>query len=282
PCTFCIIPQLRGPYKSRGIEEIIEEAKFLGESGIKEINLVAQDTTLYGSDSKKLLLPELLERLNEVDGIEWIRLHYAYPNAVTQELIEKIRDLPKVLPYLDIPLQHSHPEILQAMKRPQEPILELIGRLRSEIPGLVLRSTFIVGFPGEEERHFEHLANFLTEARLDHVGVFAYSPMTGTPAAKMKQLAKKTRNARRKGIMEIQQKISLSLHEKLIGQSLSMLVEGIEESGRLVGRTYREAPEIDGAVFATSRIPVEPGRILPIRIERVAPYDLFGSIEVAE
>ncbi|MGE5708307.1 MAG: 30S ribosomal protein S12 methylthiotransferase RimO [Bacteroidota bacterium] len=279
PCTFCLIPQIRGPYQSRGMDEIVEEAKALAQGGIKELNLIAQDTTRYGSDRGRLELPQLLARLQEVDGLEWIRLLYAYPNTLTDSLLGAMKDLPKVLPYLDIPLQHSHPEVLKAMKRPHgEPADELVARLRSMIPGLVIRSTFIVGFPGETEEQFEHLLQFLQKSRLDHVGAFAYSPMDGTPAAAMKQWPKKLRNERRNEIMKVQQEISLSIHQQLVGTTLPMLVEGIDEKGRLVGRTHREAPEIDGTAYASAQAGVEPGDVVSLRVARVAPYDLFGEV----
>jgi len=226
-CTFCIIPQFRGRYVSREKPSILAEARRLVAQGVREIVLIAEDTTRYGQKG-------------------------AYPNYMTNELLEAIRDLPKVLPYLDVPLQHTHPDMLKAMKRPRhEPPAELVARMRSIVPEMALRTTFITGFPGETEEHAEHVLDFVRQTRLDHVGAFAYSPEKGTPGATMKPVVpKRTRVARQRRIMEAQQAISLEHHQALVGRTLDVLVEGLDERrGRWIGRTYRDAPEIDGLTF---------------------------------
>lgn len=275
-CSFCVIPQLRGPYRSRSIESIVEEAQRLSESGIKEICLVAEDTTRYGMERYgKPMLPELIQKLSETD-ISWIRLHYAYPSMLNDELL-RIFEIPKMLPYLDVPLQHSHPDVLKAMRRPVQPLDEFIARLRDKIPGLALRTTFVVGFPGETEEQFEHLLQFVQSQQMDHVGAFAYSPIENTDAAKMKQIPKRTRDARRRTLMAAQQEVSLKIHQSLIGKTLPMLIEGIDPTGKLVGRTYRDAPEIDGITVVKTKGDYEPGEIVNIKITGAKPYDLSGE-----
>lgn len=275
-CSFCVIPQLRGPYRSRSIESIVSEAQRLAESGIQEICLVAEDTTRYGMERYgKPMLPELIQKLSETD-ISWIRLHYAYPSMLNDELLS-IFDNPKMLPYLDVPLQHSHPEVLKAMRRPVQNLEEFIARLRDRIPGLALRTTVIVGFPGETEEQFEHLLQFVQSQQMDHVGAFAYSPIDNTDAAKMKQIPKRTRDARRRRLMAAQQEVSLRIHQSLIGKTIPMLIEGIDKTGKLVGRTYRDAPEIDGIMIAKTKGDYAPGEIVNVKITGAKPYDLSGE-----
>jgi len=282
-CTFCIIPQLRGRYASRPMDTIIDEAKMLTEGGVKEIVLIAEDTTRYGQEKGGgFQFPRLLERLSdEVPGAEWIRVLYAYPNYMSDELLTTMARLPKVVPYVDMPLQHTHPDILKAMRRPRhEPVDELIHRMRDLHPNLVIRTTFITGFPTETEEHHAHMLESVRTLKLDHVGAFSYSPQTGTPGATMKPaVPKRERDSRRNAVMREQQAVSLAIHQSLVGKVLPMLVEGVEtDTGRLVGRTHRDAPEIDGTTFATSLWPVFAGEIVPVRITGAEAYDLHGEV----
>ncbi|MEB3236540.1 MAG: 30S ribosomal protein S12 methylthiotransferase RimO [Candidatus Sericytochromatia bacterium] len=279
-CTFCIIPQFRGRYVSREKPSILAEARRLVEQGVREIVLIAEDTTRYGQkETGKFRLPQLLADLDAIEGLSWIRILYAYPNYMTNELLEAIRDLPKVLPYLDVPLQHTHPDMLRAMKRPRhEPPTELVARMRAIVPDIVLRTTFITGFPGETEEHAEHVLEFVREARLDHVGAFAYSPEKGTPGATMKPVVpKKTRVARQRRIMELQQGISLEIHRGLVGRTMDVLIEGLDERrGHWIGRTFRDAPEIDGMTFVRADRDLEIGSLVPVRVTEAAHYDFHG------
>lgn len=281
-CTFCIIPQFRGKYVSRPEEHILREARRLAEGGVRELVLIAEDTTRYGQkESGKFLLPRLLEKLSNVDGIEWIRILYAYPNYMTDELLRTMRDLPKVVKYFDVPLQHTHETMLRAMKRPRhEPPAELIARMRDIVPDVAIRTTFIMGFPGETEEHFEHVLDFVRTQRLEHVGAFAYSPEKGTPAAEMKPVVpKRVREKRRNAVMKAQQAVSYEIHQGLVGKTFPFLVESIDvATGRALGRTYRDAPEIDGTTYVESLEPLEPGEIVDIRITRAEPYDLYGEV----
>ncbi|MEB3285772.1 MAG: 30S ribosomal protein S12 methylthiotransferase RimO [Candidatus Sericytochromatia bacterium] len=282
-CSFCIIPQLRGGHRSRPIETIVEEAKALVAGGTREVVLIAQDSTRYGLDRYgKAALPELLEALNAVEGLVWIRLHYAYPMYVNDALFSALRSLPKVLPYIDIPLQHSHPDVLRRMHRPtNESIEDLVARMRSGVPNLVLRTSMIVGFPGETDEEFAHLMDFVRAQRLDHVGVFVFSPEEGTTAYPLKgRVPKKVANHRRSALMALQQSVSQSIHDQLVGTELDMLVEAVEtKTGILIGRTYRDAPDVDGTTFARCDDPaVEPGDLVRVRITEAKPYDLHGEV----
>jgi ribosomal protein S12 methylthiotransferase len=283
-CAFCVIPSLRGGHRSRPIETIVEEARQLVAGGTKEVVLIAQDSTRYGIDlyKGKAALPDLLRALNEVDGLEWIRVHYAYPMYVNDALFEAMRDLPKVLKYMDIPLQHSHPDMLRRMRRPtNEDVGDLVDRIRAGVPGIAIRTSFIVGFPGETEEEFAHLAQFMQEKKLDHVGVYLFSPEEGTPSHDMPdRVTKKVAQKRRSQLMALQQGISESIHETLVGTEIPMLVEAVEaKSGLLIGRTYRDAPDVDGTTFARTDDPnIEPGDIVPVRITVAKPYDLHGEV----
>ncbi|MBI6546110.1 MAG: 30S ribosomal protein S12 methylthiotransferase RimO, partial [Cyanobacteria bacterium NC_groundwater_1444_Ag_S-0.65um_54_12] len=279
-CAFCIIPQLRGHYVSREFAAILREARVMAEAGVKELVLIAEDTTRYGQDrTGKLQLPALLEALAEVPGIAWIRILYAYPNYLTDELLRTIHDVPQIVPYLDVPLQHTHPAILRLMRRPRhEPPDELLARLRALVPDMVIRTTFILGFPGEQEEHFEHLLDFVNSQRIDHIGTLPFSPEDGTLAAKLKPVVpKRVRSKRRNAVMQAQQAVSLALHQELIGHVMPFMVEAIDaKTGQALGRTWRDAPEIDGTTFVSSNNPLEAGDTLPIRIVRAEPYDLYG------
>lgn len=278
-CTFCTIPSFRGTHVSKPLERVVQEARYLADRGVKEINLIAQDVTQYGYDLyHKFMLPTLLRRLNDVEGVEWIRLLYFYPNRLTNEVIEAMYTLGKVLPYIDIPLQHVHPDILRAMKRPLdgERYLRLFEKLRAAMPDCAIRTTFIVGFPGESEEHFDYLLQWLHEARLDRVGAFLYSREPGTPSYKMpNQVPARVKRARYDRLMREQQRISMKKNRAWIGRSMRVLVEGVAEDGNAFGRSFRDAPEIDGLVFLNERLP--PGEFVEAEIIGAAEYDLFGQ-----
>jgi ribosomal protein S12 methylthiotransferase len=279
-CSFCIIPILRGDFRSRSIDSLVKEARLLVSSGVKEIILVSQDSTYYGLDIYgRLALPELLEKLHEIDGLVWIRLMYAYPSEVNTEILHAIARLPKVVKYVDIPLQHSHPEVLASMARPLKPELA-VARIRELVPDVRIRSTFIVGFPGETEEQFEHLATFIQQQRFDRLGVFAYSRQMEVPSGHMpNQISEKVKKSRRKRIMEIQHQISNELNQKLVGQDIDVLIEGFDETKELyIGRSQWDAPQIDHQVYV--RDPesiVEMGELVQVKINEARPYDLFGA-----
>lgn len=278
-CTFCTIPSFRGKHQSKPIERVLAEARQLAATGCREINLIAQDVTQYGYDLyKAFTLPRLLRELNEVEGIEWIRILYFYPNRLTDEVIEAMATLPKVVPYIDIPLQHSHPDTLRRMKRPWDGdrYLAVFEKVRKAIPEVAIRTTFIVGFPGETDAEFEHLIDFTQAARLDRVGAFTFSREPGTPSHDMPdQVSSKVKNERYDRLMRTQQRISTEINREWVGKELRILVDDIQE-GWLVGRSHRDAPEIDGLVFARGE--GAPGDMLTVTVDSAEPYDLYGSI----
>ena len=283
-CTYCAIPSIRGKYRSREIEDIIEEAKSLAEKGVKELIVVAQDTTLYGKDLYgELKLPELLRQLNEIDGIHWIRMLYCYPDEFTDELIETMATLPKVLHYVDLPLQHADDNVLKRMNRrgTQQQIRELIAKLRNRMPDIIVRTTFITGFPGETEEEFENLALFINETEFDHLGCFAYSAEEGTPAAEFDgQLDERTKLDRQEIIMNDQYDIVLDKHNSYIGKSFEVLVEGYDAySDSYTGRTYMDAPEIDCVVKFTTSDNYSEGDFCTVTIINTDEYDLIGEAE---
>lgn len=279
-CTFCTIPSFRGKHDSKPIERVVAEAKQLAKTGCREINLIAQDVTQYGYDLyREFTLPKLLRELDAVDGIDWIRILYFYPNRLTDEVIEAMATLPKVLPYIDIPLQHVHPDTLRRMKRPWdgERYLRLFEKVRAAIPEVAIRTTFIVGFPGETEEEFQSLLDFVDTAKLDRVGAFKFSREPGTPSHDMPdQISLKVKNERYDRLMRRQQSISLAVNRGWVGKSLPMLVEE-ERDGWVVGRSFRDAPEIDGLVFARGTAPL--GSIVNVEVEDSEPYDLYGALE---
>lgn len=279
-CGYCIIPQLRGAYHSRTIENIIEEAKHLVEKGVTEIDLIAQDTTSYGVDIYgKTSLAKLLEELNKIEGLGWIRIMYAYPSQMNDELIEAIAKLDKVVKYIDLPLQHSDPEILKAMRRPVFDYEVLIKKLRDKIPNVSIRTAFIVGYPGETDEQFEHLYKFVEKMRFDRMGVFEYSREKNTTSYDMQdQVPKKIKHERFKKLMALQQKISYENNQAKIGKEIPCIVEGFTDDGVVIMRSYADAPEIDGLVYANSESPVVPGDIELVLIEKADEYDLFGKI----
>ncbi len=279
-CAFCIIPHLRGNQRSRTIESIVTEAQQLAEQGVQELILISQITTNYGLDLYgEPKLAELLQALGKVD-IPWIRIHYAYPTGLTPKIIEVIRETPNVLPYLDLPLQHSHPDILKAMNRPWQGQVNdnIIEKIKEVIPEAVLRTTFIVGFPGETDEHFEHLVNFVERHQFDHVGVFTFSPEEETPAYQMAhQIAEEIAQDRRERLMQVQQPISLKKNQGCVGKTVNVLIEQENpQTQELVGRSSRFAPEVDGLVYVQGEASLNT--IVPVQITHADTYDLYGNI----
>ncbi|BAY23059.1 MiaB-like tRNA modifying enzyme YliG [Calothrix sp. NIES-2100] len=279
-CAFCIIPHLRGNQRSRTIESIVAEAKQLASQGVQEIILISQITTNYGLDIYgKPKLAELLRALGEVD-VPWIRMHYAYPTGLTPDVIAAIQEIPNVLPYLDLPLQHSHGEILRAMNRPWQGQVNdgIIERIKMALPSAVLRTTFIVGFPGETDEHFEHLLKFVQRHEFDHVGVFTFSPEEETPAYKLpNQLPQDIMHERRNRLMELQQPITWRKNQQEVGKIVDVLIEQENpETGELIGRSARFAPEIDGQVYVVGQAKL--GTLVPVDIQSADTYDLYGQI----
>ena len=300
-CTYCIIPYIRGNYRSIPMETILKEAEELAKQGTKELLLVAQETTLYGIDIYgKKALPELVHELSKISGIEWIRLLYCYPEEITDEIIDAIKNEKKVCHYIDLPIQHCSDRILKRMARKtnQAELRERIARLRKEIPDITLRTTLITGFPGETEEDFKELYNFVDEMEFDRLGVFTYSAEEGTPAAEMEgQVAEEVKIARRNEIMELQQEISAEKAEGRIGKVYEVLVEGtvpvdsvngeafasimeVNEDGKKVyiGRTYMDAPDVDGQVFFESDYEIMSGELVEVEIIASDEYDLFGVL----
>ena len=282
-CTYCIIPHIRGRYRSMPMDSLIASAEKLASDGIKELVLVAQETTLYGVDlygEKKL--PELLTKLSEIEGIEWIRLLYCYPEEITDELIEVMATNPKICHYVDIPIQHSENVILKRMGRrtSREDIVELVGRLRTAMPDIAIRTTLISGFPGETQELHDGLVDFVDECEFDRLGVFTYSPEEGTPAAEYEdqvdgELAAKWRDE----IMELQQEISYEKNQQMIGSTQKVLIEGyLVDDDVYVGRTYRDAPGVDGIVFVSAPYELISGSFVDVKITEANEYDLTGVI----
>ena len=279
-CGYCVIPNLRGKYVSRPIENIVKEAELLVKKGVTEIILIAQDTSSYGIDLYgKQALPKLLEELNKIENLSWIRIMYAYPSQMTDELIDAIARLDKVVKYVDIPLQHSHPRVLESMRRPVMDYRELVEKLRKRIPGVSVRTSLVVGYPGETEDEFEHLYNFVKDVRFDRMGAFEYSKEKNTYSYSLKgHLPAKIKKERRNKLMELQQQISLKNNQNRIGKTLKCIVEGYTDDGVIIMRSEYDAPEIDGVVYATSERQVVPGDIEDVKITKADEYDLFGEI----
>ncbi len=279
-CTFCTIPSFRGNHASKPIERIVAEAKHLARQGTREINLIAQDVTQYGYDLyQEFTLPKLLSELNAIDGIEWIRILYFYPNRLTDEVIEAMANLKNVIPYIDIPLQHAHPDTLRRMKRPWDGdrYLKLFEKVRTAIPEVAIRTTFIVGFPGETETEFEALIDFVKAAKLDRVGAFTYSREPGTPSYDMSgQVPFRTKQNRYDRLMRTQRPISLAINQTWIGKSIKVLVDEAKD-GWIAGRSFRDAPEIDGWVYAQGI--AELGSFVDVEVTEVKEYDLYGHIK---
>ena len=277
---YCIIPHLRGDYHSRKMEDITAEAEKLVKRGVTEIILIAQDTTGYGLDIyKKPMLAELLKKLNKIEGLGWIRIMYAYPTTMSDELIDTIAKCDKVVKYVDIPLQHSHPDMLKLMNRPSFDYRPLIEKIRKKIPNVSIRTTFIVGYPQETEEHFEHLKQFIKDMKFDRVGVFEYSREKGTPSYDMKpRVPKKVAHKRFKELMSIQQGISLERNRSFIGKKIPCIIEAFSDNGEVVARTQYDAPEIDGVVQIKTKKTVIPGDIELVKITGADEYDLKGKL----
>ena len=280
-CSYCIIPQLRGPYTSRPYDEVMAEAKALAESGIKELIVVAQDTTRYGEDTTgKLLLPQLLSDLNALEGIEWIRVMYLYPNNFTDELIEAFATLDKVCKYIDIPLQHSSDRLLDSMNRydTREQVETLLNKLRTRIPGITIRTTFIVGFPGETEEDFEELKDFVEKQRFENAGVFQYSQEEGTVAGAMEnQIAPEIKENRYHELMALQAGISEDIHREREEAELEVIVEGFDEDNLAYGRSSHEAPDIDGTIFIENAEGLKVGDMVRVRILQGFTYEMVAE-----
>jgi ribosomal protein S12 methylthiotransferase len=285
-CTFCIIPQLRGDFRSRSIESLVKEARLLVASGTREIILISQDTSYYGLDIYgRMALPELLEALHEIEDLDWIRIMYFYPTETNKELLQTIARLPKVVKYVDIPLQHSHPEVLKAMARPIGPEKQ-VKLIREILPEAAIRSTFIVGFPGETEEHFEHLCAFIQEHKFDRLGVFTYSKQTEVSSGHMEnQLPERVKKARRKRIMEIQHAISSERNQKIVGQEIDVLIEGYDEQkAQYHARSQWDAPQIDNQVYIPSKEMDHHllGEIVRVKVKSAKPYDLVAELVEAQ
>jgi ribosomal protein S12 methylthiotransferase len=284
-CAFCIIPRLRGDQRSRPIASIVAEAQQLAEQGVKELILISQITTNYGLDLYgEPRLAQLLRALGEVE-IPWIRVHYAYPTGLTEEVLAAYREVTNVLPYLDLPLQHSHPQVLRAMNRPWQAEVTggLLRRIRAQLPEAVLRTTFIVGYPGETEEHFQHLLRFVAEQRFDHVGVFAFSAEDGTPAAALPNpVPAELAAERRDRLMALQQPIAAARNGAMVGRIVDVLIEQENPtSGEMIGRCGRFAPDVDGEVRVMpgeGGLCAAPGTLVPVRITAADTYDLRGEV----
>lgn len=286
-CTYCIIPYIRGHYRSFPMEDLLEEARKLAEGGVKELILIAQETTVYGMDCYgRKALPELLTKLCEIEGIEWIRILYCYPEEITNELIAVMKKEKKICHYLDIPIQHSEDTILKRMGRRtnRAELVSLVEKLRKEIPDIVLRTTLITGFPGETEEEFKNMVDFVDSMEFDRLGVFPYSAEEGTKAAEMDgQITEEVKESRRDEIMALQQEISADKAASRIDDEMSVLIEGyLYEDDIYIGRTYMDAPKVDGNVFVRAEEELISGDIVPVRITGANEYDLMGDVIYAD
>ena len=282
-CTYCIIPKLRGSYRSVPMERLLKEAEELAEQGVKELILVAQETTMYGTDLYgEKRLHELLRKLCGIRGLRWIRVQYCYPEEIYEELIRTIREEPKICHYLDLPIQHASDRILKRMGRrtTREDLADRIRKLREEIPDICLRTTLISGFPGETEAEYEELMDFVDEMEFERLGVFAYSPEEGTPAADMEdQVPEEVKEARRDGLMELQQEISFEKAEEMVGKELWCMVEGkVADEYAYVARTYKDAPGVDGYLFIQTMEELMSGDFVKVKVTGADEYDLIGEI----
>lgn len=282
-CTYCIIPKLRGKFRSVPMERLIAQAEDMAEQGVKELILVAQETTVYGKDLYgKKTLHILLKKLCEIRGIRWIRILYCYPEEIYDELIETIRDEKKICHYLDIPIQHASDHILKRMGRrtSKQELIDIVGKLRKEIPDIVLRTTLITGFPGETEEDHEELKEFVDEMEFDRLGVFTYSPEENTPAAEMAdQVPEEVKEERRDELMELQQEISYDRGQDRIGQELLVMIEGkVADESAYIGRTYGDAPKVDGYIFVQTGELLMTGDFAKVRVTGALEYDLIGVL----
>ena len=283
-CTYCIIPKVRGNYRSVPKESLLKEATELADKGVRELILVAQETTMYGTDLYgEKRLPQLLRALCKISGLRWIRILYCYPEEITDELIQVIKEEPKICHYLDLPIQHASDRILKRMGRrtTQAELVEIVNKLRREIPDIVLRTTLISGFPGETQEDHEELMGFVDEMEFDRLGVFTYSPEEDTPAATMPdQVAEEVKEARRDEIMELQQEISYEHTQQLVGKTIKVMVEGyLFEDDIYVGRSYMDAPKVDGCVFINSPEELMTGDFVYVKITQGREYDVIGEVD---
>lgn len=283
-CTYCVIPKVRGNYRSVPMEELIQEAEYLAEQGVKELIIVAQETTLYGQDIyQKKMFHILLKKLSEIEGILWIRILYCYPEEITDDLIDVMKNEPKICKYLDLPIQHASDRILKQMGRRtnKQDLINIINKLRENMPDIVLRTTLITGFPGETEEDHEELLKFVEEMRFERLGVFTYSKEEDTPAAKLKpQIIEKVKKQRQNEIMELQQEIVFTNTQNMIGKSLDVLIEGklTEEDNVYIGRTYMDAPQVDGYIFISSDEDLMSGDMIKATVSGAKDYDLLGDL----
>ena len=279
-CGYCIIPKLRGKYHSRKIEDIVREANNLASKGVTEIVLIAQDSTSYGIDLYgKRMLAKLLKELNKIDSLSWIRIMYAYPTNVDDELLDSINTLDKVVKYIDLPLQHSNIELLKLMNRPATDYRKMISHIREKVPDIAIRTAFIVGYPTETDEQFEDLYKFVEEMQFDRMGVFEYSREKGTYSDKLTgHISAKTKHSRYNKLMKLQQKISFENNKKKIGQILPCIIEGYTDDGFVIARSQYDAPEIDGLVYIKTSNDVVPGDIENVLIKSNTEYDLYGEI----
>lgn len=283
-CSYCIIPKLRGRFRSRSIENIVSEVRELAQNGVREVILVAQDTTMYGIDIyNKKMLSELIEEIEKIPEIKWIRLMYSYPEEISDELINYMKKSKKLCHYFDIPMQHISNNILNAMKRKNssENTKKLIQKIRSEIPDVIIRTSLIVGFPGETDEDFEELKDFLKEYKLDRVGVFTYSQEEDTPAAVMeKQIPDELKEKRKEILMKLQTSISFENNKKLLGEKIPVIIDGKTKEDQFYGRSYGDAPDIDGQVFINKETTgLNNGDIVNVIITKAYTYDLLGDVE---
>ena len=282
-CSYCIIPYLRGKFRSRQMDDVLYEARLLAAGGVKELLVVAQDTSRYGTDlpGHKRLLPELLRQLCQIEELQWIRVHYVYPDEIDDEFIEVMATEPKIVKYLDIPIQHCNSKILKLMNRRGDGafLRDLFAKLRSRIPDLVIRTSLITGLPGEGEEEFQELCEFLRELRLERVGAFAFSPEEGTPAAEMEHVDLETAQRRAQLIEMIQSEIMDAYNASMIGKTMDILVDGFdEELEQFFGRTYADSPEIDGRVWIASQEPLREGDLVKVSIDGCLEGDLTGYV----
>lgn len=282
-CTYCIIPKIRGNFRSVPMEELIDEAKELADQGVKELILVAQETTLYGKDIYgEKSLPRLLKALCKIQGLRWIRILYCYPEEIMDELIQVIKEEPKICHYLDLPIQHASDVILKRMgrKTSKEQLISIIGKLREEIPDITLRTTLITGFPGETDEQHEELMDFVDQMEFERLGVFTYSPEEDTPAAEMPdQISEEIKQDRQAELMELQQDIVFDRNEDLIGEEMLVMIEGkVADENAYVGRTYRDAPNVDGLIFVNTDEELVSGDFAKVKVTGAMDYDLIGEL----
>lgn len=279
-CGYCVIPYLRGAFHSRPMENILKEAQKLVDKGVSEIILIAQDTSYYGIDLyKKPMLATLLRELNKIQNLNWIRIMYTHPAMINDELLDAIAECEKVVKYIDIPLQHSHPEVLKRMNRPNFDYRKMITKMRDKIPNVAIRTSFVVGYPGETEEEFEHLYKFVQDMKFDRLGVFQYSREKGTSSYSMKpQISSKIKKERHKKLMLLQQEISLARNSAFIGKTIPCIIEGYSDNGEVVARSQFDAPEVDGVVSIKTDEIVVPGDIEMIKIIGADEYDLVGEL----